>query len=180
MVQIDSAFWKTELFPVAEEIERLSKFSRFSTRIANLFEKQIMLALFSVRTLIERCKLSQEVLAERIGVTAYPKRTSKPVTWLNSHEIDELYDMNSATTRQLTSAFLCNQVIHSYILIPLQDGPKFTHILVCSDHERNRWLYVIPIERITKLIRDVAFDYPSRTNITYNPRRRDYDVKNYK
>jgi hypothetical protein len=179
-VQIDSAFWKTELFPVAEEIERLSKFSRFSTRIANLFEKHIMLALFSVRTLIERCKLSQEVLAERIGVTAYPKKTQKPVTWLNSHNIDELYDVNARKMKQLTPAFLCNQVIHSYILIPLQEHRKFTRILVCSDYERNRWLYVVPVQCITKLIRDVAFDYPSQTDITYNPKRCDYDVKNYK
>src|SRR6266446_5383952 len=62
MVKIDSAFWKTELFPVIEEIERLSKFSKFNTRLADMFEKQVMLALFSVRTLIERSKLSQELL----------------------------------------------------------------------------------------------------------------------
>ncbi|PYK37803.1 MAG: hypothetical protein DME49_10590 [Verrucomicrobia bacterium] len=180
MVQIDSAFWKTELFPIIEEIERLSRFSRFNTRIANALERQIMFALFSVRTLIERHKLSQELLSQRIDVVAYPKRTPKPVTWLNNHDIDELFDVNAPKKRQLTLNFLCNQVIHSYILIPLQDGRKFTDVLVCSDRDRNRWLYVISMNRITKIIRDVAFDYPSRMNITYNPKRQDYDIKNYK
>jgi hypothetical protein len=179
-MRIDSAFWKTELFPVAENIERLSTFSRFSNRLANIFEKEIMLGFFSVRTLIERLKLSQELLSQVINVTAYPKKTQKPVTWLNSHNIDELYDVNARKMKQLTPTFLCNQVIHSYILIPLQEHRKFTRILVCSDYERNRWLYVVPVQCITKLIRDVAFDYPSRTDITYNPKRRDYDVKNYK
>jgi hypothetical protein len=180
MVKIDSAFWKTELFPVIEEIHRLSRFSRFSTRLANMLEKQIMLALFSVRTLIERSKLSQELLAQRIDVTAYPKRTSKPVTWLNSHDIDELYDLDAPRQKQVTASFLCNQVIHSYILRPLRNECKFTDILVCSDYERNRWLYVVPIERIVKLLNDVAFDYPSRMDIAYNSKRRDYDIRNYK
>ncbi len=180
MVKIDSAFWKTELFPVAENIERLSRFSRFNTRLANIFEKETMLALFSVRTLIERSKVSQELLSETIEVMAYPKKAPKPVTWLNSHDIDELYNVNAPKAKQLTPSFLCNQVIHSYILIPLHEDRKFTHILVCSDHERNRWLYVVPVERITKLIRDVAFDYASRTDITFNPKRRDYDIRNYR
>ncbi|SRR6266571_7020830 len=180
MVQIDSAFWKTELFPVIEEIDRLSKFSRFNTRLANTLEQQIMFALFSVRTLIERCKLSQELLSELIDVTAYPKRTSKPVTWLNNHDIDELYNVDAPRSKQVTPLFLCNQVIHSYILIPLHKDRKFTDILVCSDHQKNRWLYVIPLQRIIKLLNDVAFDYPSRMKISFNPKRRDYDIRNYK
>ena len=180
MVKIDSAFWKTELFPVTEEIERLSKFSKFNTRLADMFEKQVMLALFSVRTLIERSKLSQELLLERIDVTAYPKRTSKPVTWLNSHDIDELYDVDAPKPKQITAGFLCNQVIHSYILLPLHKDGAFTDILVCSDYKKNQWLYRVPVKRIIKLLNDVAFDYASRMDITYNPKRRDYDIRNYK
>ena len=180
MVQIDSAFWKTELFPIIEDIERLSTFRRFDTRLANELERQIMFAVFSVRTLIERHKISQELLSTRIDIRAYPKRTAKPVTWLNNHEIDELFDLNAPSQKQLTLNDLCNQVIHSYILIPLQDGRNFTDILVCSDRLRNRWLYVIPMDRLIKLIRDVAFDYPSRMHLTFNPKKRDYDIKTYK
>jgi hypothetical protein len=180
MVKIDSAFWKTELFPVVENLERLSTFSQFNTRLANLFEKEIMHALFSVRTLIERSKLSQELLSATVDVVAYPKKTAKPVTWLNSHDISELYDVSAPNPKKMTPKFLCNQVIHSYILIPLQEDRKFTHILVCSDYKNNRWLYVVPVERIIELVRDVAFDYPSRMDITYNPKRQDYDIKNYK
>ncbi len=180
MVKIDSAFWKTELFPVVESLERLSRFSRFNTRLANMFEKEIMHALFSVRTLIKRFKLSQELLSETIDVLAYSKTTPKPVTWLNSHDINELYNLNAPKPKQLTPSFLCNQVIHSYILIPLHEDRKFTDILVCSDYQKNRWLYLVPVQRIIKLVRDVAFDYPSRMNITYNPKRRDYDIRNYK
>jgi hypothetical protein len=180
MVKIDSAFWKTELFPVVENLERLSRFSRFSSRLANMFEKEVRHALFSVRTLVERSKLSQEFLSETIDVLAYPKKTAKPVTWLNSHEIDDLYDMNAPKPKQMTPSFLCNQVIHSYILIPRRTDREFTDILVCSDYRKNRWLYVVSVKRIIKLIIDVAFDYASRMNITYNPKKQDYDVRSYK
>jgi hypothetical protein len=105
MGKIDSAFWKTELFPVAESIEGLSRFFRFNTRLANIFEKEIMLALFSVRTLIERFKLSQELLSETIRCRAYPKKAPKPVTWLHSHDIDELYDVNAPKAKRFSGCF---------------------------------------------------------------------------
>jgi len=139
-----------------------------------------MFAMFSVRTLIERNRISQELLAKKIELRVYPKRSLKPVTWLNNHDIDELFDLNAPKPKQLMLKDLCNQIIHSYILIPLEDGRKFTDILVCSDRLRNEWLYVIPLARLVELIRDVAFDYPSRMHITFNAKRRDYDIRTYK
>ena len=41
---MDSAHWKTELFPVADRIEALATFERFSERRANEFEREVMLA----------------------------------------------------------------------------------------------------------------------------------------
>ncbi|MHC1765228.1 MAG: hypothetical protein AB9869_13165 [Verrucomicrobiia bacterium] len=137
---MDSAHWKTELFPVADQVEQLASFTRYSERRANVFEREVMLAIFSVRTLIERHKLSEELLSERMSVSAYPKKTQKPTTWLNNHKIEELFDLNSPRPKTLDLEFYCNQVIHSYILIPVQDGHEFSHLLFCSDFERNRSL----------------------------------------
>ena len=143
---MDSAHWKTELFPVADRIEELATFKRFSERQANEFEREVMLAIFAVRTLIERHKLSQELLVEQIPVRAYRKKTQKPTTWLNNHKIDELFDLDAPQSKTLPLPFSCNQIIsHSYILLPLQDGCQFSHLLFCSDHERNRFLYFAPV-----------------------------------
>jgi len=176
---MDSAHWKTELSPVADRIEELATFKRFSERQANEFEREVMLAIFAVRTLIERHKLSQELLGEQIPVRAYRKKTHKPTTWLNNHKIDELFDLDAPQSKTLPLPFFCNQIIHSYILLPMQDGRQFSHLLFCSDHERNRFLYFAPVAPLIELLRKVAFDYPSRTHLEFNASKQDFDITNY-
>src|SRR5262249_3592065 len=149
------------------ELEELARFPRFSQRRANRFERAAMLAVFSVRVLIERHRLSEEFLRLRIPVGAYPKRVAKPVTWLNSHRIDELYDLSTHSMRSIRPLFLCNQIIHSYILLPVQDRKSFSHILVCSDFERNRFLYFMSVPDVVSFIRQTASDYASRMDVTF-------------
>jgi hypothetical protein len=139
-----------------------------------------MFAVFAIRTLIERCKLSEELLSRLIQVKAYPKKAAKPVTFLNSHDIVDLYNVNAPASKSVPLGFLCNQIIHSYILIPQRKGRQFTEILVCSDYERNRWLYIVSVPLIVALIREVASDCAPTMNITFNLKRQDYDIKNYK
>lgn len=137
-----------------------------------------MFSVFSVRVLIERHKLSQELLSS-LHIDGFGKKVLKPVTWLNSHRIEELYDLAKPTRKVVKPLFLCNQIIHSYILLPVQDGKEFSHILVCSDYERNRFLSSVPIPGIVSLLRAVASDHPSRMDVTFNPKRNDYDVRSY-
>jgi hypothetical protein len=176
-MKLDSTYWKTELLPIADRIEQLSAFSHFSSRLANGIEREIMFAVFSIRTLIERCKLSEELLSRVIQVKAYPKKSAKPVTFLNSRDIEDLYDVNASVSKSVPLEFLCNQIIHSYILIPLKKERQFTDILVRSDYERNRWLYIVSIPFIVTLIREVASDSAPIMNITFNPKRQDYDIR---
>jgi hypothetical protein len=176
---IESAYWKTELLVAADDIENKSSINRWTEKRAVLLEREIMLAMFCVRSLIERSKLSQSLVQKEIEVVAYPKKGDKPVTFLNRGAIDELYDLTATSTKQVTVSFLCNQIIHSYIIFPLRDGNRqFTHVMVCSDYEKNRFLYTVPIATIVKLIREVASDYPSRMHLEFDPKIKDYRVSN--
>jgi len=176
---MDSTYWKTELFPVADLIEELATFTRFSERLANEFEREVTLAIFAVRTLIERHTLSEELLAEQIPVQAYPKKTQKPTTWLNNHKINELFDLDSPHRRNLDLLFFCNQIVHSYILLPVREAQRFRHFLFCTDYQRNRLLFLADVEMVVKLLRKVAFDYPAHTHLEFNPKKQDYAIKNY-
>jgi hypothetical protein len=178
-MKIDLTFWQANLPSAVDRILELATFKRFSKRRADEFEREIMLAVFCVRTLIERRKLSEELLRNRLPVVAFPKKAQKPVTWLNSHHISELYNLEEPEQKHVDPSFLCNQIIHSYTLIPARDGQQFTHILVCSDFERNRYLYNISLDLIVSLLNNVASDNPIRTEITYNPKKLDYDIRKY-
>jgi len=176
---IESAYWKTELFVAADEIESKCPINRWTERRAVLLEREIILAMFCVRSLIERSKISKALTETPIDVIAHPKKTVEPVTLLNRGDIHELFDLDATSTRSVTLAFLCNQIIHSYIIFPLRDETRrFSHILVCSDFERNRFLYTVSISKIVSLIRQVASDYPPHMHLEYDFKIQDYRITN--
>jgi hypothetical protein len=177
---MDATQWKRELRTAADRIVALASFRRFSERRANQLERELILAFFCVRTLMERRCLSNELLAQQITVDAHPKRTQEPTTWLNNHKIDELFDLATAETRQIDLAFLCNQVIHSTVFLPVQDGHRFSHVLVCSDYERNRSLFLIELNVTVGLLMAVSKDWHNATSCVFNPKKQDYDVRNYR
>lgn len=176
---IESAYWKDELLSAAAEIEGRQSFRRYSEKRACLLERSIMVAMFCVRTLIERHKISDDLATKALTVEAYPKRTPKLTTKINNHRIDELFDMERSTQRTLDLAFLCNQIIHSYIIFPVRTAQQFTHLLVCSDYERNRFLYFVTVELIVSLLREVGTNYPNASEFHFDPKKRDYVVRSY-
>ena len=176
---IESVYWKHELLSAAKEIERRQSLRRYSEKQACLLGRSIMVAMFCVRTLIERRKISDVLSEKTFTVDAYPKTTQKATTKLNSHKLDELFDMESPTQRTVTLAFLCNQIIHSYIISPVRTGRQFTHLLVCSDYERNRFLYFITIDLVLSLLREVGDNYPNAAEFRFDPKKMDYVVRSY-
>jgi hypothetical protein len=174
---IESAYWKTELFKAADAIEEHCFVARWTEKRAVLLEREIMIALFCVRTLIERFKVSAKLAEKAVSVVSCSKKVNGPVTILNRHEVGDLYDMQRETRKTISLRFLCNQVIHSYIIFCARDETKrFSHIFVCSDFERNRFLYVLSIESIVALLREVAFDFPNRMRLEFDPKIQDYRV----
>ena len=176
---IESAYWKTELSVAADEIERRCTVRRWSEKQAVLLERAIMLAIFCVRSLLERSKLSKRVVDARVRVVAHAKKVQKPVTILNRGAVEELYDIEKPLERDVALTFLCNQIIHSYIIFPARDvAGNFSHILVCSDYERNRHLYSIAIKAIVDLLRNVAADSPNRADLKWDVAIQDYRLVN--
>jgi len=176
---IESAYWKVELLTGAANIERRRSFRRWSEKQACLFERSIMVAMFCIRALIERNKISDDLIAKKIRVEVYPKRTQKLMTRLNNHRIDELFNMERPTQRVLSLEFLCNQIIHSYIIFPVRTDQRFTNLLVCSDYERNRHLYLVNVDTIVSVLREVGMNYPNAAQFIFDPARMDYVVRSY-
>ncbi len=157
-MKINSEIWKADLFTAVNSILKLATFKCYNKRQTDKFEKEIILAVFCVRILIERKKLSKRILDKEIDVIKHPKKSLDSVTWLNSNEISELYDLDKSEPTKFKTEYLCNQIIHSYILIPVPEKNQFTHILVCSDRRQATNLYRISVENIISLLNEVISD----------------------
>jgi hypothetical protein len=175
---IESSYWKAELFVSAKEIKKRCLINRWTEKQAVLLEREIMLAMFSVRSLIERSKISDSLAVKPINVIAYPKKGSRPVTILNRFDLEDLYEFEREKKKTISLKFLCNQIIHSYIIFLVRDeNINFTHIFVCSDFERNRFLYKVAIKDLIVVILEVARNYPSRAVWKFDSKIQDYRIQ---
>ncbi len=137
-----------------------------------------MLGFYVVRKLIEAAKLSDSTVTQLIPVTAFLS-SGKLVTLINWHNIDQLYDLENPVTEPRDLLFVCHQIVHSYIFIPLfsEDGLSLSGILFNSDRHRNDRLYCVELDQIIELFEKVGNDYPHKMTRTFNERKKDYDVK---
>jgi hypothetical protein len=168
---IESSYWKAELFVSAKEIKKRCLINRWTEKRAVLLEREIMLAMFCVRSLIERSKISNNLAMKPINVIAYPKKGSKPVTILNRFDLEDLYEFEREKKKMISLKFLCNQIVHSYIIFLVRDeSVNFAHIFVCSDYERNRFLYKVAIKDLIAVILEAASNYPRNIEWKFDPK----------
>ncbi len=172
----ESEDWKRPLLRLASKLARWSTPREWTERELASLEKDIFIAFYSIRKLMEAKKLSNATEVMPLNVAMYPSK-HKDVTLQNWHNIDSLYDLTARQTSQRDLRYICNQIIHSYVFVPetSEDG-AFIGILFCSDKERNNKIYGVKSEDIINILRVVGKDYPAVSVITFNSKKRDYDV----
>lgn len=175
---IESVYWKSALLAQARAIKAHQRYKRWSEKQLVLLEREIMIAFFCIRSLIERKKITDNLTKKRIPVVAYPIRLGKGAHLLNRCDFEELYHMESPVERELHLEFLSNQIIHSYVIFAQRDRQKkkFSDLLVCSNYERNRQLFQVAIKELIAVMREVAKNYPTHAEYLYDERIRDYCV----
>jgi len=74
--------------------------------------------------------------------------------------------------------FICNQLIHSGATFAFQNKDRnWGGVYTCSDFERSKYLYQIPIEEIITIFNLVGNDYPAQLTYTYNKEQDDYKIE---
>ena len=92
--------------------------------------------------------------------------------------IDELYDLDREETTLKNVIFLCNQLIHGGAIFAYRKQDRnWGGIYTCSDLERQKYVYRIPIDEIIKILEIAGHDYPTTITMTYCDKKDDYVVK---
>ena len=175
----DSFFWKADLLKQASAVRSRMQQRRWTDASFARVEQTIMLGFYSIRKLNESKKLSQVVAELDVSLMAY-RWSGKQVTRLNWISLDKLHDLESPETVTRSLTFLCNQIVHSYIFLPLLDEDHLLHSFVfASDREKHNWLYSLNVSQAADLFELVGSDDPKELHITMHNKGkqgRDYDV----
>jgi len=140
-------------------------------------EKEIFLGLFSVRKLMESNKVTSLVKQQKIELAVYPAG-DKPVTLFNQHKFPEPYNLYAGEKESLSYLDICNQFIHSSIFAPFTPtGENLVGIYMASDRTKSKKLYYITLIKIVEMLRTVGNDYPSKLELHFNEKKKDFVVK---
>jgi hypothetical protein len=172
----ESYYWKSNLDKLATKLRKYSRRKNPGEALLAHFEQTVMLGFYSIRKLAESQKLSDNVASQQIELTAYAWNGQKNVTVKNWDNIDKLYDMiPQSVSRDVI--FVCNQIIHSYVFLPVFSEARgcIISLWFSSDRHRHQFLYQIQLEQVIELFRQVAKDYPNCGSWTFNPATKDYD-----
>lgn len=175
----ESEYWKKPLLRLAGKLNRWSTPRVWTEQELVSIEKDVFIAFYSIRKLIDAKKLSDSTEAMMISVNMFPGK-GKNVTLLNWHKIDSLYDFSSSNDGNRDLRFISNQVIHSYVFLPdIKEDGSLGGILFCSDRERNKNLFRLDVAELIKILRIVGKDYPPRSTLVFNAKKQDYDQTNW-
>lgn len=173
---IESYYWKEDLLKYSKKFKPVLKPSRWSERVQVNFEKDVTVAFFMIRKLMESRKLSSKTTKYKAQILRSP--CVGKVNNRNFMAIDELYDLNNEKAVSKNINFLCNQFIHGGAMYAFREKDRnWGGIYTCSDFERETYIYKIPISEIIKILELAGNDYPEEVTLNYSEAKGDYVVK---
>ena len=174
---IESRFWKEDLLEHAKALKPVKNPKRWSEKRQVNFEKEIIISFFKIRKLFEANKVSSASKEHKARIFRYPIGAKK-VNNMNYWDIHEIYDLTKKNEVEKGVVFICNQLIHGGATFAFRnDDRNWGGIFTCSDFERSKFIYQIPIEEIVTIFNLVGNDYPNQLTYTYSKELDDYKIK---
>lgn len=152
----ESQYWKDELKRHVGVIatKQAQKVWRDSSYAA--LEKSVMLSCYIARKLVEENKIPREKFEQNVELSCF-RSNGRLVDILNSHKLDELYDIPAGAETTKPFSYVANQIIHSFIFFPLLKPKGGVECIVFnSDKSRGKELYMIQIPALIKILRSIA------------------------
>lgn len=161
--------WRAELVKVADRLARQRERGTLTEAGAFRLERDLMVGAYAIRKLMEAKKLATSLEQTTYRVRCYPSTGERPDR-MNWHHLDRFYDFGNAGEATLSLGQLCNQIVHSWIWMPLYDWetkPKgWEALLVTSDRDRMKHIHEIPSELFVDLFRQVGTEDVASVRMT--------------
>ncbi|UKA49262.1 hypothetical protein LFT48_17775 [Arthrobacter sp. FW305-123] len=167
----DSVPWRYELRRIASRLERKTRQERWTERSSFRVEKDLMMAGYAIRRLIEARKISDSLAAKHVPIVRH-RRVGAIPDFYNRHEIDIIYDLSNPMKDQVTLGHLANQIIHSYVLmiscdeveapyegsdgIEVEGAYRFGGFYLASEKERVKHVYFLDAATLVAVCRGIA------------------------
>lgn len=173
---IESGYWKEDLLDYAKSFKPTSNPSRWSEKLLVNFEKDVTISFFMIRKLIETTKLSSKTTKYKAKIYRYP--CIDKVNNRNFSSIERLYDFDKEECTSKNVIFICNQLIHGGAMFAYREKDRnWGGLYTCSDFERQKYVYRIPLNEIITILKIAGNDYPNSISMIYCEKKNDYIIE---
>lgn len=171
----ESCYWKDDLISLSDKLKATYMKLNIDCEDRYLveFEKDIMIAAYSIRKLLNAGKVSDDIANIKINTFVY--KAMRTVTKLNWHDLEKNYEKNYHRKKKYLRT-ICNTIIHSYCFIPGFDKyGKFRYLYFNSADQKDIEIYSITLKELSEVLIKVGSDYPNEGHSIYNPEISDYE-----
>ena len=167
--------WRRELLRSADRLEKRASQRRWLAQTSVSVERDIMLGAYAVRRLVEASKVTRKTAETRFPVRRFDLIDAMPDA-RNRHDLEVLFDLEHGSEATLTTARLCNQIVHSWIftISAPETGYGMDGIYVSSDKARREHLYFVPLTSLLELFRSVGEEQIVSITMRYDSRGEAY------
>ena len=139
-----------------------------------VIEKSIFYSAFIIRKLIDCAgKLSDE--AENYSLKVFSVPTLKPINQFHRWPKEDSHDWENEKEVIVAGKNVCNWLIHSYIFFTaFNEEGIIDSFGVTSDFDRNKVLYLIPLDAWMAYMDYIASDYIVGMSSHYDSKTNDY------
>jgi hypothetical protein len=148
--------WRRELVRTGERLRRRTRQQRWSDASFSGVERDVMIGAYAARKLLDaKTKVPQAIRDRTVPATAFRARSNSDGSspdLMNWHQLERWFDFSHGEPTSLKPRDLCNQIIHSWVFVPVVNETTngLDEIMVSSDRDRQRRLYSIDILELAR------------------------------
>lgn len=153
----ESGYWKADLIKDAHLLIRWAR-KKPSNRQYVLFEKKVSISAYSIRKLLEAEKIGPDFPMWTFGISKFLKKTQDKIDYMNNHDIERFYKLDTPIKDSISIACLSDTLIHSYIFsLNLNESGEIVTFLFTSDKTKEECIYEMKIENFANLLQWIGY-----------------------
>lgn len=170
----DSSYWKNDLLDLSDKLK--NNYCKLkedcNDKYLADFEKDIFLAAYSIRKLMDAGKICDELVNLKVNIRVY--KAKRTVTRLNWYKIEENYESEYKNIKKYLRT-ICNTFIHSYCFIPsFNKNNNFTCVYFNSADKKDVEIYSITLKELASIFEKIGSDYSNEGSYEYSKEQNDY------
>lgn len=160
-------YWKSEILNCATSLRDKIEQQRWPRSSVGHLERTVMTACYGARKLHEAGHVDRDQFHAPVSVRVHSSLGSR-ITSENWRELDLHYDLNNAIQVQRKLSFVCNQLIHSFVFMPILSSASnkgLSGIAFNSDRSSRDSLYYLETWALIDALAQIGDGYVGRPTI---------------